>query len=106
MVMNLDEEIRNAQNKLDYLKMKKIQFQENNQSEESNIHDDKPSEIRREDIDNLVKKLLNGDFDIKTRPCFKCGKDFLPNYDTEKCDECFFNQFPKDRVREFYRSFF
>lgn len=67
---------------------------------------DKPTELTVEDIDNFVNKMMNGDFDMKYRPCWKCSKEFLPNYDDVKCDECYFSQFPKEQVQEFYRSFF
>lgn len=67
---------------------------------------DKPTEITREDIDNFFNKLLNGDFDIKLRPCFKCSKSFFPNYNDMECDECWFSRFPKKEVKDFYRSFF
>lgn len=65
-----------------------------------------PTIITSEDVDSFAKSLLNGDFDIKYRPCWKCDKDFYPNYDMDKCDECFFAQFPKEEVKEFYKSFF
>jgi hypothetical protein len=62
--------------------------------------------LSREDIDNFLKKLLNGDFDIKKQTCLICTKEFFPNYDDCKCDECYFAQFPKEQVKQFYRSFF
>lgn len=67
---------------------------------------DQPTQITRTDIDKFIENLNSGKYDIKLRPCFKCSKEFYPNYDSEKCDECFFAQFPKDQVKEFYRSFF
>ena len=65
-----------------------------------------PTELTLSYIDKVFSKLMNGDFDIKKRPCWKCSKDFLPNYDEMKCDECFFAQFPKEQVKEFCKSFF
>lgn len=62
-----------------------------------------PTEITKEDVDNLVSHLLN--LEILKFTCFKCCKEFLPNYDTSLCDECFFSQFPKKNVHEFYKSF-
>ncbi len=69
---------------------------------------DKPTELTNQDIDKFVKKLMDGDFDIKPKPCFKCGKEHFPNYGNllEECDECFFARFPKDQVGDFYKSFF
>lgn len=70
--------------------------------------DDTPTEITSKDIDKFFKDLMNGDYDIKPRPCFKCGKDHFPSYGSVvgECDECWFNRFPKEQVKEFYRSFF
>ena len=67
---------------------------------------DKPTEINAADIDNLLEKMNRGDFDIKLKSCWTCSKEFFPNYDSCKCDECYFSQFPKDQVVAFYRSFF
>jgi hypothetical protein len=68
---------------------------------------DKPTELTREDLDAFAKRLLNGDFDIKMRSCFSCGKEYFPNYGHHlmECDECYFARFPKDQVQAFYRSF-
>lgn len=67
---------------------------------------DKPTEISIEDFDKIIERFENGEFDIKMRQCFKCQKEFLPNYDDMKCDECYFSQFPKEQVKQFMRSFF
>lgn len=69
------------------------------------MYEDFPTVITIDDIDNLCKKFENGDFDIKSRTCWQCGKEFLSNYDDMKCDECFFAQFPKEDVKAFYKSF-
>ncbi len=68
---------------------------------------DKPIELTIEDIDKFYEKLMNGEFDIKMKPCFKCGKEHFPNYGHHlcECDECFFSRFPKKQVEAFYRSF-
>lgn len=65
-----------------------------------------PTEITFQDIDTFFEKLKNGEYDPKMRRCFKCNKEFWPNYDIDKCDECYFSQFPKEQVKAFYRSFF
>ncbi len=65
---------------------------------------DKPTEITRDDIDSVMSILENSEISIRT--CFKCGCDFIPSYDIEKCDECFFSQFPKEQVEAFCRTFF
>lgn len=65
-----------------------------------------PTEITAKDIDDFFSKLMNDDFDIKIRPCWKCSKDFFPNYHNAECDECYFSRFPKEEVEAFYRSFF
>lgn len=70
------------------------------------MNDDEPTQLTSKDINDFMKKLENGDFDIKMHACWECSKEFLPNYDSMKCDECFFSQFPKDQVKAFYRSFF
>ena len=70
------------------------------------IEEDYPTELTIQDIDNLVKKFMNGDFDIKKRECFTCSKEFFPNYHDFECDECFFSRFPEKEVERFYRSFF
>lgn len=70
--------------------------------------DDKPTELTSDNIDKFVEKMMNGDFDIKQQECFSCGKKHFPNYGHHlwECDECYFARFPKDKVEEFYRSFF
>lgn len=65
-----------------------------------------PTEITQEDIQAFFEKLLNGAFDLKLRPCFKCSNKFLPNYNDMECDECWFSRFPKEQVQAFCRSFF
>ena len=70
------------------------------------LMDDTLTELTIEDIENFVKDLMDGKHDIKMRPCWKCSKDFYPNYHHDECDECFFSKFPKDQVEAFYRSFF
>lgn len=67
---------------------------------------DEPTELTQEDIEEFFGKLINGDYDIKPRPCFTCSKEFRPNYNSEECDECWFSRFPKEEVQRFYRSFF
>lgn len=67
---------------------------------------DKPTELTGEDVDKFFVKLMNGDYDVKKRPCFGCGKDFYPNYDYCECDECYFAKWPKEMKEEFFRSFF
>lgn len=62
-----------------------------------------PTILTCDDIDKMLLYLKN--YEIKKRCCFKCSKDFFANYDDMKCDECFFSQFPKDDVRNFYKSF-
>jgi hypothetical protein len=68
--------------------------------------DDSPTELTIEDVNKFLHELLNGDFDLKPRPCFKCSKEFFPNYDLTECDECFFSQFNKKDVEAFCKSFF
>lgn len=67
---------------------------------------DLPTELTIADIDAMRARIENGDLDLKLRHCFKCGEDFLPNYDFSECDECYFSKFPKDQVEIFCRSFF
>lgn len=72
------------------------------------IEEFKPTEITRDDLDNICNKLLAGDFDLKPRPCIGCNKQHLPNYGYVfgECDECYLSRFPKDKVEAFCRSFF
>lgn len=69
---------------------------------------DKLTELTHYDIDNFVKKMMNGEFDPKSRTCMKCGADHFANYGghIQECDECYFDRFPKEQVKKFYRSFF
>jgi hypothetical protein len=67
---------------------------------------DKATELTIEDIDIFVAKLMNGDYDIKMRLCFKCSKDFIPNYHDFECDECYFSKWPEEERKRFFRSFF
>jgi len=69
--------------------------------------DNKPTELTREDIDKFVEKLMNEE--IKEKKCWTCGKGFyFDSYGSAvgDCDECWFKRFPKEEVKEFYRSFF
>ena len=72
------------------------------------IMDATSTEITCEDIDKFYKGLVNGNYDMKPRPCLECGKDHFPSYGyvVGECDECWFNRFPKEQVEEFFRSFF
>ncbi len=72
------------------------------------MNTDEPTELTAEDIDKFMEKLMNGDLDLKPRPCFSCSKNHFPSYGSAvgECDECWFKRFPKDQVKEFYRSFF
>lgn len=67
---------------------------------------DEPTQITPEDIDIVVKNLMEGCYAPQKEKCLKCCKEFFPNYARFKCDECFFAQFPKEEVMAFYRSFF
>lgn len=51
---------------------------------------EEPTELTKEDIDAFVKSLMDGKFYIKKRSCWKCSKEFLPNYHDTECDECYF----------------
>ena len=70
------------------------------------MENDKPTEITISDIDNFINKIMNGDFDIKNRSCWKCSKMFLPNYHDRECDECYFSTWTKEEREAFFRSFF
>lgn len=63
---------------------------------------DKPTKLTRDDIDKFFEMCMN--HEIKMHNCFKCGKEFLPNYDIEKCDECFFSQFSKKTRMAYFQS--
>lgn len=65
---------------------------------------DEPTELTIADIDAFVKMMEEQE--IQWRQCFKCGKDFLPNYDIEKCDGCWFAMFPKEEREAYYRRIF
>lgn len=71
------------------------------------INDDKPTELTSNDIDKFVQDLENGKYIIKMKQCFKCEKEHFPNYGSylSECDECYFSRFPKEQVRQFFRSF-
>lgn len=72
------------------------------------MSEDSSTELTREDIDAFVSDLMAGKYDIKMRNCFKCSKEYFPNYGShlDECDECYFSRFPKEQVQEFCRSFF
>ena len=67
-----------------------------------------PTELTSEDIDKFVAKMMNGDFDLKQRPCFSCNKSHFPSYGSAlgECDECYFERWPKEEREAFFRSFF
>jgi len=69
--------------------------------------DDRPTELTREDIDSFVLSLM--DKEIQTHSCCKCSKEYIHDsygHHIGECDECWFSQFPKEQVQEFYRSLF
>lgn len=69
--------------------------------------DDEPTEITSADLDKCIDMLMNSE--IKAHECFKCSKRYFGGsygHHIGECDECWFNRFPKDQVKEFYRSFF
>lgn len=68
--------------------------------------DDSPTELTQNDVEEFFQKFLNGDYDLKPRPCFGCSKLFIPNCSDMECDECWFSRFPKDQVEAFCRTFF
>ena len=61
-----------------------------------------PTELTREDIDSFFENLLTSDIPILC--CIGCDKRFLQNYDYYLCDECYFAQFPKKEVKEYFES--
>lgn len=68
---------------------------------------DNPTEITEKDIDLFVEKLMGQE--IIKHNCFKCSKSyFFGSYGHHigECDECWFARFPKEDVKQFYRSFF
>lgn len=71
------------------------------------MSDDKPTEITRKDIDAFVQKLMTDE--IKEKTCFSCGKSFYFDSYGEvfgECDECYFNRWPEEERKAFFRSFF
>jgi len=71
------------------------------------VNDHKPTEITRDDVDKFFNDLMNGEYDVKQRPCFKCGAKHFPNYGwcLDECDECYFSRFPNEEREAFFRSF-
>jgi hypothetical protein len=69
--------------------------------------DGEPTVLTRDDIDNFVKKLET--HEIPRHTCLNCSKTYIFDsygHHVGVCDQCWFDQFPKEQVREFYRSFF
>lgn len=66
------------------------------------------TEITVDDIDTVLKDIIEGKYDVQPRPCLKCGKCHFPSYGAhlDECDECFFSRFPKEEREDFYRNFF
>jgi hypothetical protein len=64
---------------------------------------DQPTELTVQDLQKFYEFLINDT--IKLHKCWNCSKDFLRNYSYELCDDCFFDQFPKDEVQKFMRNF-
>jgi len=73
-------------------------------NQNNDLNDNTPTEITREDIENVLKKFEDGFFEIKSSICFSCGKEHLPNYGyiTSECDECYFKRFPADVRKAFF----
>lgn len=68
---------------------------------------EQPTEITVEDLDKFFSKLMTQE--IKKHQCFKCSKEYIGGsygHDIGECDDCWFSRFPKEQVKEFYRSFF
>ena len=67
-----------------------------------------PTILTTADIDSFFEKCKSGQFDIKKKPCFKCGNEYFPNYGGSigECDECYFARWPEEERKSFYRSFF
>lgn len=68
---------------------------------------DEPTILTRENLETYFNKLMKEE--IKPHYCFKCSKEYFLNsygHHIGECDECWFSRFPKEEVREFYRSFF
>jgi hypothetical protein len=67
---------------------------------------DKPTELTISDIDKFVKTLMNSEIPI--HKCLKCSKEFIGGFGVEigYCDQCYFDQFPKEVVEKFIQSFF
>jgi len=71
------------------------------------MEEDQPTILTCEDIDNFVEKLMAQE--IKAHHCCKCAKKYFGGsygHHIGECDECWFSRFPKEQVKEFYRSFF
>lgn len=66
-----------------------------------------PTVLTAADIDRFVENIMKAE--IKPHNCFKCGKEYYFDsygHHIGECDECWFSRFPKEQVKEFYRSFF
>lgn len=70
--------------------------------------DDTPTELTLSYINNFIEKINKNELDIKFIPCSSCGKEYLPSYGEFfcECDECWFKRFPKEQIKDFYKSFF
>lgn len=66
---------------------------------------DEPSVLCKEDVDKAADYLRN--YEFQDMECVKCRKTFCESQlgTDGKCDECFFSQFPKEKVIEYYKSF-
>jgi hypothetical protein len=69
---------------------------------------DEPTILTFKDIENFLDRIEKGEFDVKEKDCWNCGKKYLMSYGASlcECDECYFSRFPKDQVEQFYKSFF
>jgi hypothetical protein len=63
------------------------------------------TELKKEDLDEIMRRIIGGEFDMKKIKCWGCEKEFYNSRDGMNCDECFFKKFPKEQVENFYRSF-
>ena len=63
---------------------------------------DTPTELTKDDIDAFVEKMMTDE--IQLHECTGWSNKFLQNYDYYLCDECYFEQFPKEEVKKFYQS--
>lgn len=68
------------------------------------MNQDKPTELTEKDIDKCIDFLKSQYLCLRT--CFKCSHEFMPNYDIEYCDECFFNRFPEKIRNEYFKKIF